>query len=241
MATECGTFVEELGCPTLPLLPKPTSSPLIMSVNTTNVTQDLICATPSITSTTCHIVCPTPSAFLLCTQAVSLLDNHALYIDCTPLIPPDIHFPPSFEDNLVPTFYGACLNDDSITQAVQHKNSNGEQCDIGANICAKADKSLLLDFTPLITPLNFLGADATVTSVLCPGYGYYPMMFTDGSVAHIHMYYCPQLSEILISPQHICAQNSNLFLALMYNAVIWTMHMFASTGHQIFPPFLMPH
>jgi hypothetical protein len=80
-----------------------------------------------------------------------------------------------------------------------------------ANICATADKSLLLDFIPLGTPLNLLGADATVTGMLCPGYGFYPMMFTDGTVAHIHMYYCPQLSEILISPQHICTLNTNSF------------------------------
>ena len=114
-------FVGELGCPTLPLLPKPTSSPHIMSVSTTNVAQDLICATPSIISTTCHIVSPTPSAFLLCTQAVSLPDNLTPYIDGTPLIPPDILFTSSFEDNLVPTFYAARLNDDLITQAVQQK------------------------------------------------------------------------------------------------------------------------
>ena len=208
---KCGMFVAELGCPTPLLLPKPTSSPLIMSVNTANVAQDLICATPSITSSTCQIVSPTPSAFLLCTQAVSLPDNLAPYIDCTSLIPPDIHLTTSFEDNIVPTFYADHLNDDSITQAVQHENSNGEQCDIGANICAKADKSLQLNFSPLITPLNLLGADANVTSMLGPGYGYYPMMFTDDTVAHIHMYYCPQLSETLISPQHICAQNSNSF------------------------------
>jgi hypothetical protein len=74
-----------------------------------------------------------------------------------------------------------------------------------------ADKSLLLDFIPLGTPLNHLGADATVTGMLCLGYGFYPMMFTDGTVAHIHMYYCPQLSETLISPQHICTQNTNSF------------------------------
>ena len=119
--------------------------------------------------------------------------------------------PQSFEDNLVPIFYAARLNDDSITQAVQHKNSKGEQCYIGANICTTADKSLLLDFTPLITPLNLLGADATVTSMLCPGYGYYPMMFTDGTVTHIHLFYFSQLSETLISPQQICAQNFNSF------------------------------
>ena len=92
-----------------------------MSVNTTNGSQDLICATPSITSSTCHIVSSTPSAFLLCTQAVSLPDNLTPYIDCTPPIPPDIHFTTSFEDNLVPTFYAARLNDDLITQAVQQK------------------------------------------------------------------------------------------------------------------------
>ena len=36
-------------------------------------------------------------------------------------------------------------------------------------------------------------------------------MFTAGTVTHIHMYYCPQLSETLISLQHICTQNSTSF------------------------------
>ena len=37
------------------------------------------------------------------------------------------------------------------------------------------------------------------------------MMFTEGTVAHIHKYYCPQLSDNLISPQHIFTQNSTSF------------------------------
>ena len=208
---ECGTHVGELGFPTLLLPLNPTSIPHITSMDITNVAQDMIPATSSFSPTPCLHNCPIPYAFLLCTLAVNIPDNLAPYMDCAPLIPLDIHFTKSLGENLVPTFYAARLNDVSITQTIQHKNSNGEQCDIGANICATADKSLLLDFMPLGTPLNLLGADATVTGMLCPGYGFYPMMFTDGTVAHIHMYYCPQLSETLISPQHICIQNSNSF------------------------------
>jgi hypothetical protein len=188
---ECGTYVGELGLPTLLLLLNSTSIPHLISMGITNVAQDMIPATSLLTPTQCINDCPTPSAFLFCTLAVNIPDTLTPYMDCTPLIPPDIHFTKSFGENLVPTFYGVHINHVSITQTIQHKSSNGEQCDIGANICATADKSLLLDLFPLVTPLNLFGANSTVTGLLCPGYGFYNMMFTDGKVAHIHMYYLP--------------------------------------------------
>ena len=143
---ECGTHVGELGLPTLLLPLNPTSIPHLISMDITNVAQDIIPATSLLTLTPCINYCPTPSAFLFCTLAVKIPDTLTPYMDCTPLIPPDIHFTKSSGENLVPTFYAAHLSDVSITQTIQHEDSNGEQCDIGANICATADKSLLLDF-----------------------------------------------------------------------------------------------
>jgi hypothetical protein len=189
-----------VGIPYSAIAANSTFIPHIISMDITNVSQDMIPVTSFFSPTPCLHSCPTPSAFLLCTLAAIIHGNLAPYMDCAPLIHPDIHFTKSFGENLVPIFYAAHLNDVSITQTTQPKNSNGEQCDIGANICATADKSLLLDFIPLGIPSNLLGADATVTGMLCPGYGFYPVMFTDGTVAHIHRYYCPQLSETLISP-----------------------------------------
>jgi hypothetical protein len=138
---ECGMHVGELGFPTLLLPLNPTSIPHIISMDITNVSQDMIPATSFFSPTPCLYNCPTPSAFLLCTLAANIPDNLAPYMHCAPLVPPDIHFTKPSGENLNPIFYAACLNDVSVTQTTQHKNSNGEQCDIGANICATADKS----------------------------------------------------------------------------------------------------
>ena len=87
----------------------------------------------------------------------------------------------------------------------------GQQCDIGANICATANVSLLHHYTPLDKPFDLLGADASASGMLCPGFGFFSLFFTNGTTAEIMMYYCPQLSETLISPQHICSQSYNNF------------------------------
>ena len=87
----------------------------------------------------------------------------------------------------------------------------GEQCDIGANICATANLSLLHHYTPLDKPFDLLGADASASGMLCPGFGFFSLFFTNGTTAEIMMYYCPQISETLISPQHICSQSYNNF------------------------------
>jgi hypothetical protein len=44
--------------------------------------------------------------------------------------------------------------------------------------------------------LNLLGADATATGMLSPRIGFYPMMFTDATVAYIQMYYYPPYSYL---------------------------------------------
>ena len=73
-----------------------------------------------------------------------------------------------------------------------------------------------LIFFPLVTPLNLLGADATVTGLFCPGYGFYNMMFTDGTVAHIHMYYLPTaLWNPDFPPTYLCSK-FQLFCWLQY-------------------------
>ena len=140
-------------------------------------------------------------------------------------------FKNQLETFFAPTSNAACLNDVSFTHTIQHRNSNGELCDIGANICDTANKSLLLDFIPFVAPPILLGADATVTGMLCPGYDIFPIMFTDGTAAHIHMYYCPQLSETLILPNILVPGTPTLLLALIYSTMIWTMHMFAFISH----------
>jgi hypothetical protein len=47
-------------------------------------------------------------------------------------------------------------------------NSIGKQFDIGANLCATADKFILLDIIPLVTLLNLLDVVAIVKGIFCP-------------------------------------------------------------------------
>jgi hypothetical protein len=96
--------------------------------------------------------------------------------------------------DILPVVHAARLHDPT---------SGNAQADLGSNINATADKSLLEKYTPLAAPFNLLGADASVTGMMCPGFGYFPLQFLQGTVERIKMYYCPQLSETLISPQHI--------------------------------------
>jgi hypothetical protein len=72
---------------------------------------------------------------------------------------------------------------------------NHDQADIGSNINATVYKSLLENCTPLAQPFNLLGTDASVDGMMCPGYGYFPLQFLQGSVERILMYCCPQLSK----------------------------------------------
>ena len=69
-----------------------------------------------------------------------------------------------------------------------------QQCDLGANVCgATSTLSLIHNYTPLSVPFDLLGADASVSKgILCPGYGYYPLQFSDGSATPVIMHYCPR-------------------------------------------------
>jgi hypothetical protein len=110
------------------------------------------------------------------------------------------HLIPSVLD-ILPVVHAARLHAPTVGQA-----------DIGSNINATADPSILENYTTLAQPFNLLGGDASVNGMMYPGYGYYPLQFLHGSVERILMYYCPQLSETIISPPPpICAQPETPF------------------------------
>jgi hypothetical protein len=135
------------------------------------------------------------------TTAVHLADHPTTYISCDPEQPPDLVLAGLPDDlDILPIIHAARLHDPTVGQA-----------DIGSNINATADSSILENYTTLAQPFNLLGADASANGMMCPGYGYYPLQFLQGSVERILMYYCPQLSEMRISPQHICAQSETPF------------------------------
>jgi hypothetical protein len=142
-----------------------------------------------------HALATTFSA--TCTAAIHLPDNPATYMSSDPAtLPSDIML--------------EGLPDDLDILPVVHAG-HGAQADIGSNINAMADKSLLENYTPLKTAFNLLGADASVNGMMCPGFGSFPLQFLQGTVERNKLYFCPQLSETLISPQHICTLSDNLF------------------------------
>ena len=116
-------------------------------------------------------------------------------MDCTPT-----H---SFleDSDILPVVHAARLNHVSYTN----------QCDIGSNINVTAQLDLLDEYVPLVNSFDLLGADASVDKMLCLGYGYYTMVFANGTTERLKMYYCPQISETLISPQAMCADASITF------------------------------
>lgn len=85
-----------------------------------------------------------------------------------------------------------------------------KQCDIGANISVTSELALLQDYTVLPVPLDLNSANSSEDAMLCPGYGTFPFRLDDNTIVPIKMYYCPQVSTTLLSPQKICA-GSNIF------------------------------
>ena len=133
-----------------------------------------------------------------------------------PSLPTSLHhLPDSFLDHTsvhtTPVCHAARLNDHFYNTPVQQLNSDGEQCDIGANINATPHQHLLHHYHPLPTPFNLLGADG-IHGMLCIGLGYFPQTFTNGTHADVLMYHCPKLSDTLLSPQALCTQAHTPFL-----------------------------
>jgi hypothetical protein len=129
------------------------------------------------------------------TTTVHIVDDPLQYMDCTPahsLLQ---------DSDILPVVHAARLNHVSYTN----------QCDIGSNINVTAQLDLLDEYVPLANSFDLLGADASVDKMICLVYGSYTMVFANGTAEHLKMYYCPQISETLISPQAMCADASITF------------------------------
>ena len=142
--------------------------------------------------------CPSLNRLYTCAFTIPHLPTDCF--DCCSLVHPFL----PYADN-----HNTLLPIDHVARLCSESSTGLHQCDLGANVCTTSTLSLLQNYTPLSVPFDLLGADASVQGMLCPGYGYYPLQFSDGSTTPVIMYYCPQLSETLLSPQHICTQTSN--------------------------------
>jgi hypothetical protein len=220
---DCETTANELPILSSPLiLPTPATHDALIARQSPLVVETVVAPDIPVSSTSTDIIDMFPTTALkivptalvppepppddligtACPPAVHMPDHPAMYLPSDPELPPDMLLAEIPEDlDILPVVHAARL----------HHPTNHDQADIGSNINATADKSILENYTPLAQPFSLLGADASVNGMMCPGYGYFPLQFIQGTVERILMYYCPQLSETLISPQHICAQTENLF------------------------------
>jgi hypothetical protein len=80
------------------------------------------------------------------------------------------------------------------------------QLDIGANYSVTAHRSLLMSYTSFQQPIPMESIDASGTPRRCWGKGLYRVTDCHGDPFDIPMWYCPGVSETLISPDHVCRE-----------------------------------
>jgi hypothetical protein len=83
------------------------------------------------------------------------------------------------------------------------------QCDPGANISVTNDISVLSTRVKLDNPFPFARADRTIPAMLAYVLGTYILRLSDGTTCNITMYFCPSLSDTIISPQHFTTMDAS--------------------------------
>jgi hypothetical protein len=83
------------------------------------------------------------------------------------------------------------------------------QCDPGANISAINDITVLSNRVKLDNPFPVASADRTSPTMLASVLGTYILRLSDGTTCNIPMYFCPSLSDTIISPQHFTTMDAS--------------------------------
>jgi hypothetical protein len=82
------------------------------------------------------------------------------------------------------------------------------QCDPVANISETNNILVLRDTVDLKTPFPISSADCTAPAMTDSVFGMFVLQLSDGSTCDIPMYYCPSLTDIIVSPQHFTSSAS---------------------------------
>jgi hypothetical protein len=108
------------------------------------------------------------------------------------------------------------------------------QCDPGANISATNDISVLSNRVKLDNPFPVASADRTSPAMLASVLGTYILRLSDGTTCDIPMYFCPSLSDTIISPQHLTTMDAShqLFRLISQDVVGFSFRV---------PTHVMPH
>jgi hypothetical protein len=83
------------------------------------------------------------------------------------------------------------------------------QYDPGANISATNDITVLSNRVKLDNPFPVASADRTSPAMLAPVLGTYILLLSDGTTCDIPMYFCPSLSDTIISPHHFTTMDAS--------------------------------
>jgi hypothetical protein len=81
---------------------------------------------------------------------------------------------------------------------IQHQ----AQCDPGVNISTMKDINILRGTVSLENPFPISSANRTAPAMMVSVSGTFVHLLSDGSTCDIPMYYCPSLSDTIVSPQH---------------------------------------
>jgi hypothetical protein len=85
------------------------------------------------------------------------------------------------------------------------------QCNVGANISVTPHITLLDDITTLATVEHIAGADTWSSHMVCTQCGWFTLYFDDQPPERVFMIYCPDISNTIISPQHMCKHQHSPF------------------------------
>jgi hypothetical protein len=85
------------------------------------------------------------------------------------------------------------------------------QCNVGANISVTPHITLLDDVTTLATVEHIAGADTWSSHMVCTQGGWFTLYFDDQPPERVFMIYCPDISNTIISPQHMCKHQHSPF------------------------------
>jgi hypothetical protein len=83
------------------------------------------------------------------------------------------------------------------------------QCNHGANISATNDISVLSNRVKLDNPFPVASADRTSPAMLASVLGTYILRLSDGTTCDIPIYFCPSISDTIISPQHFTTMDAS--------------------------------
>jgi hypothetical protein len=159
-------------------------------------------------STFSHPALPIDTSLQQSVQQVIIHTGHHLQLThklALPLPPPLLLLPPT-----TPTLSLPAIPPTLLVAAVK-AGKPFAQCNVGANISVTPHITLLDDVTTLANVEHIAGADSWSSHMVCTQGGWFMLYFDDQPPARVFMIYCPDISNTIISPQHMSKHQHSPF------------------------------